>query len=64
MSFRKDFIIIFLEEKFEFKRNYLKKTGASQWCDWAGALEKMGRGTESVQKERRDKKSKIYIYID
>jgi hypothetical protein len=56
MSFRKDFIIIFLEEKFEFKRNYLKKTGASQWCDWAGALEKMGRGTESVQKERRDKK--------
>jgi hypothetical protein len=25
MSFRKDFRIIFLEEKIEFKRNYIKK---------------------------------------
>jgi hypothetical protein len=33
MSFRKDFIIIFLEEKIGFKRNYLKKIGARQRCD-------------------------------
>jgi hypothetical protein len=51
MSFRKDFRIIFLEKKFGFKRNYLKKTG-SQWCDWAGALEKMGHSAGLVRKER------------
>jgi hypothetical protein len=27
MSFRKDFIIIFLREKIRFKRNYLKRQG-------------------------------------
>jgi hypothetical protein len=39
-SFKKVFRIIFLEEKFRLKRNYLKMTGARQWCDWADALEK------------------------
>jgi hypothetical protein len=56
MSFRKDFRIIFLEEKIGFKRNYLKKTGVRLLCDWAGALRKMGRSAGSVRKERRDKK--------
>jgi hypothetical protein len=43
-SFRKDFRIIFLKEKIGLKMNCLKTTGASQWCNWAGALEKIGRG--------------------
>jgi hypothetical protein len=52
MSFRKYFRIVFHEEKIEFKRNYIKKkTGARLWCDWAGALGKMGRDTGSVWEE-------------
>jgi hypothetical protein len=35
MSFKKDFRIIFLEEKIEFKRNYLKRQGqGSGATDW------------------------------
>jgi hypothetical protein len=48
-SFKKDFRIIFLEEKVGFKRNYLKKTEARLRCDWASALGKMGHGAGSVQ---------------
>jgi hypothetical protein len=48
-SSKKYFRTIFLEEKFGFQGNYLKKTGASQWCDWASALEKMGHGIGSVR---------------
>jgi hypothetical protein len=48
-SFRKYFRIIFLEEKIEFKRNHIKKTGARLRCDWAGALGKMGHDAGSVR---------------
>jgi hypothetical protein len=48
-SFSKDFGIILLEEKIGLKMNYLKKTGASQWCDWAGTFEKMGCSAGSVR---------------
>jgi hypothetical protein len=48
-SFRKDFRIIFHEEKIEFKRNYLKKTGARLRCDWVGALGKMSHGVGSMR---------------
>jgi hypothetical protein len=51
-SFIKDFRIFFLEDKIELKRVILKKTGASQRCDWADALEKMDHDTGSVWKER------------
>jgi hypothetical protein len=51
-SFRKDFRIIFLEEKIGFKMNYIKKTWTRLWCDWTGALRKMGRGAGLVWKER------------
>jgi hypothetical protein len=43
--------------------NYLKKTGASQWCDWASALEKMGHDTGSVRGRRDEIKNKIIKYI-
>jgi hypothetical protein len=39
-SFRKDFIIIFLEEKIGFKRNHIKKTMARLWRDWLALWEK------------------------
>jgi hypothetical protein len=48
-SFRKDFRIIFFEEKIGLKMNCLKIAGASQWCDWAGALRKMGHGAGSMR---------------
>jgi hypothetical protein len=38
-NFRKDFRIIFLEEKVGLKRNYIKKTRTRLRCDWASALE-------------------------
>jgi hypothetical protein len=51
MCFRKDFRIIFREEKIGFKRNPIKKTRARLWCDWAGALGKMGHDTGLVREE-------------
>jgi hypothetical protein len=50
MSFRKDFRIIFLEEKILFKMNYLKRqgqgsgaTGLAHWEKWVTALGWCGR---------------------
>jgi hypothetical protein len=46
--------------------NYLKKTGASQWCDWADALGKNG-SRHWVSAGRRDEmknKTLEKIYID
>jgi hypothetical protein len=55
-SFKKDFRIIFLEEKIGFKRNYLKRqgqgsgvTGSTHWEKWVTALRQCG-------KRRRDEK--------
>jgi hypothetical protein len=55
-SFRKDFRIIFLEEKIRLKMNYLKKQGQASgatrpvhWEKWVAALGRYG-------KERRDEK--------
>jgi hypothetical protein len=55
-SFRKDFRIIFFEEKIELKMNYLKRhgqssgaTGPAHWKKWVAALGRCGM-------ERRDEK--------
>jgi hypothetical protein len=57
MSFRKDFRIIFLREKFGFRRNYLKRqgqcsgaTGPAHWEKWVTTLGQCG-------KRRRDEKN-------
>jgi hypothetical protein len=56
-SSRKDFKIIFLEEKIVFKMNYLKRqgqasglTGPAYWEKWATALGPCGRRDEMKKK--------------
>jgi hypothetical protein len=51
-SFRKDFKIIFFEDKIGFKRNHIKRqgqgcgvTGPAQWEKWAVALIRCGNET-------------------
>jgi hypothetical protein len=59
-SFRKDFRIIFLREKIEFKKELSKKIGARQRCSWAW---EMGHGArpEWEGEMRRGKKSRLAI---
>jgi hypothetical protein len=59
MSFRKDFRIIFLQEKIGFKMNYLKRqgqangaTGPAHWEKWIAALDRCGRRDEMKKKCR------------
>jgi hypothetical protein len=59
-SFRKDFKIIFLEEKIVFKINYLKRqgqssdaTGPPHWEKWVAALG-----------QRRDEEKKCRLAIE
>jgi hypothetical protein len=47
-SFKKDFIIIFFGGKIGFKRNYLKRTGARQRCDWLAQWKNRSRRWASV----------------
>jgi hypothetical protein len=54
MSFRKKFIIIFLEEKIGSKMNYLKR----QWCDWASIMEIWGTALGWYGKMRQDEEKK------
>jgi hypothetical protein len=63
MSFRKDFSIIFLEEKIGFKRNHIKRqgqscgaTGLAHWEKWVTALGQCGN-------QKRDEKNNKKIYI-
>jgi hypothetical protein len=52
MSFRKDFRIIFLEEKFRFKSNYLKRQGQSSGTTGWRNGKKMGHHAGPVREEK------------
>jgi hypothetical protein len=56
-SFRKDFIIIFFEEKIGFKMNYLKLQGQgsgatepAHWEKWVAALGRCGKRRQEEKK--------------
>jgi hypothetical protein len=52
MSFRKDFRIIFLEEKFRFESNYLKRQGQSSGTTGWHNGKKMGHDAGPVREEK------------
>jgi hypothetical protein len=58
MSFRKDFRIIFLEEKIGFKRNYLKRQGQGSGATGQVRCEKWVMALGRCGKMRRDEEKK------
>jgi hypothetical protein len=52
-----------LKKRLGLKEIILKKTGARQWYDEAGAVGKMGQGARLEQEEemRRGKKSRLAV---
>jgi hypothetical protein len=57
MSFRKDFRIIFLEEKFGFQRNYLKRQGQGSSATGPAHREKWVAALGRCEKRRREEKN-------